>query len=243
MAYTVAQAEVDVFPNAQGFGEKLRAQINADAERIGQEAGDKIGDGIRERVRIALERLPDAGIDLDLDTAGATAEVDAFLVDTRAKAALAGDDAGRELGTKMADGAGNGFKARSALIGTAVGLGLAAGAPLAIAGAGVLFGGIAAVIVHNNEDVAVRQRSSAARSRTLTAASRRQTVVPMLTSAMGQVQRAAVALAPAVGEVFKNLGPAIQGVTDGVIGWCVTRCPVWRLRCSRAPPCSRVSPR
>lgn len=213
MAYTVAQAEVDVLPNARGFGEKLRALIVPEAERIGREAGDKIGDSIRDRVRVALERLPDANIDLDLDTTGATAEVDAFLADTKVKAAAAGDDAGRSLGDNMAGG----FRARSALIGTAVGLGLAAGAPLAVAGAGVLFGGLAAVILHNNEDV---QRSATALGTSVSQAygSVATNVVPMLTSALGQIQRAAVSLAPAIGQVFNNLGPAIQGVTDGVIG-------------------------
>jgi hypothetical protein len=212
MAYNVAQAEVTVVPDARGFGTELRAQIAAEADRIGREAGNEIAEGIRERVRVGLADLPDAHIDLDVDTTGARAQVDEFVASTRAKAKVGGTNAGRDLANGVADG----ISARSALIGSAIGLGIIAGGPIAVAAVGTVFTGLAAVIVHNQENVA----NAAAKLGTQVSdaySNVAQVAVPYLVKALDTVRAAAVEMAPQVGQLFKNLGPAVDGLTNGVV--------------------------
>jgi hypothetical protein len=210
MAYTVAQAEVTVLPDAKNFGKDLRAQISPEAEKIGRDIGDKLVRGIRERL---AEAHPDVKVDADTDPADR--KVDEFLAKMRAKAALAGDDAGKKLGRNMADSAGKEFNGRGALIGTAIAGGLIAGGPILVAAAGALFGGVAAVILHNNAEVAAAA-SGMAHAVTAEYTQVAQVAVPFLVKALGDIKAAALEMAPAVGSIFTHLQPAVDGLVGGV---------------------------
>jgi hypothetical protein len=206
VAYTVAEAEVTVSPNAKNFGTDLRAAVLPEADRVGREAGDRIASGMRER----LATLPD--VNIGVDTTKASAQVDKFIAETKTKSIAGGRAAGASLGDGMAEG----FSARGALLGSAIALGIAAAGPAVVAATGVLFGGIAAVILHNQEDVASAAAGLGhAVSDSYTEVA--QVAVPFLVKALDQVKTAALSMAPAVGEIFSNLQPAIDGVTTGVL--------------------------
>lgn len=304
MAYNVAQAEVTVLPNAENFGERLKAQIGAQADVVGRQVGEQIGEQIREKVRkglgegldvpvgkpteqgaraggafgdafrnrlkAALATLPDIkldadassaqnrlagirtqlaelsdkriGVDIDataalarlellrerlgklttdadirirVDSRAASLELDKFAAEMKAKAELAGATTGETLGKnveKSADGRG-----RGKLIAAAIGLGLAAGGPLIVAAAGAALGGVAAVVLRNQEDVENAWNGMARDVRSAYKGVANE-AIPELTQAINKIRNAAIESAPAIKELFGSLGPAIQGVTDGVLG-------------------------
>lgn len=185
MAYTVAEAEVTVTPDARNFGRDLRAQITPEMDAAGKDAGQRISKELGNETK---RRVPD-------------------IARTN----------GRDLGERLAKEAGDGFQARGALIGSAIAAGLMAGAPLLIAAAGVVFGGVAAIVLHNQENVA-NAASDMGERVTLAYKHVADDAAPFLVKALDDIGAAAVGMAPMVESVFTHLGPAIDGVTQGVIG-------------------------
>ncbi|MCU1614711.1 MAG: hypothetical protein JWO98_2251, partial [Frankiales bacterium] len=210
MAYNVGEVEVSVFPNAERFNEILGAKLTPRARGIGRDMGDQMADGIRERLAVLGD------VNLGVDTTKANLEVDKFLAETKAKAALAGDDAGKKLGSNLAGSAASSARGGSPLIMAAIAGGLLAGGPLLIGAAGVVFGGLAALILHNQQNVA-NAASGMAHAVTAEYTKVAQVAVPFLVKALDDVKASAMSMSGAVGEVFSNLGPAVDGVTHGVL--------------------------
>lgn len=214
MAYTVAQAEVTVTPNARNFGEDLKAVIGPQADAIGREAGDRIGKQIQERVRLALAELPDAKIGVDTKASGA--EVDRFVRDVDSKVKTGVRKTGDDSGGLMAEGFRLSFLRNSPLIAAAVAGGLIAGAPLVIAAGGVLMGGLAAAIQRNNPQI---QAATASVVSQFSGQFKRVTeeTVPFLQQALLQVAASARSLADQAAPAFAALGGPIQNLTNGVL--------------------------
>jgi hypothetical protein len=68
-------------------------------------------------------------IRIKVDTASASAEIDRFLAETRAKSEVASEETGNKNGDLLAQGMRNSLMRNSPLIAAAVGAGLAFGAP------------------------------------------------------------------------------------------------------------------
>jgi hypothetical protein len=110
MAYNVAQAEVTVTPDARGFGNELRAQIAAEADRSAARSATH-----RERP-CASGCWPGrpAGRQRGRGHHRRRAKVDEFLAKTKAKAAAGRRRRRQGLGKNMADGPEGDRPARSA---------------------------------------------------------------------------------------------------------------------------------
>jgi len=63
---SVGSVSIDVVPNVQGFGQRIRRQIVPQARQIGQQIGQQIGRQISEETRRNLD-----GVRLDIDTTAA----------------------------------------------------------------------------------------------------------------------------------------------------------------------------
>lgn len=212
MAYTVAEAEVIVLPNADNFGELAKAQIGPQADAIGRDAGDRIGRQIQERVRVALAELPDAKIGVDVDQT----RLDGALADVKAKADVAGTDAGRSMGRKLGDGASQGASGSGGLIAAAIGAGLIAGGPVVAAAAGALFAGIA--VVSDKSQVNVHNAAVGMANDVMTEFKQAgQVAAPFLVNAIDQVDAALAGMRGEFTQAFGELQPVIDGVTHGVI--------------------------
>ena len=72
--YTAGVAKIEIRPNLAGFKKRLEAEL----ERINQEYGVKINPDLsdfREQLRSELANLPSADIEVDADTAAASAKI------------------------------------------------------------------------------------------------------------------------------------------------------------------------
>ena len=102
------------------------------------------------------------------------------------------------------------------MIATAVAGGLIAGAPLAIAGAGVLFAGVAAVAEKSNAELKAAT-TAAGQSISAVFAQAAQVTVPMFVSALGRISSAVQQLEPQLHSAFSALGGPIDSLTTGVL--------------------------
>jgi hypothetical protein len=220
VAYTVAEAEVRVLPNADNFGEDLKAEILPKADSIGREAGDRIGKGIQERVRLALKDLPDAKVGVDLDQA----KLDTELAELRAKLDAAGDGAGRSMGQKIGQGAADGARGGSPLIMAAIAGGLIAGGPLVIAAAGTVMGGIAAAIVHSAPEIE-GATTSLLNAFNLDFKQAAEITIPYFVQALGTIKDSAAGLADQAAPAFAALDKPIQSLTQGVVSLATNAMP------------------
>jgi len=210
MAYTVAQAEVLVLPNAENFGKTLEAQIGAQADEIGRKAGDRIGKEMRERIKVALAELPDA--ELGLDIGKAEAELARFNERAKVTARAGGTKAGQSMGDGMAEG----ISGRGALIGSAIAGALMVGGPLIVGAMGVVMAGIAGVIVHNVPAVetAAARAGEAFKAPFMEAA---QSTVPAFVQALDTVGAHAEGMAHLAAPAFMAMQQPIQILTRGVL--------------------------
>jgi hypothetical protein len=124
---------------------------------------------------------------------------------------------GTQFGTDFSNATTQQTSNMSPLIAAAIAGGLALGGPAIVGAAGVAAAGITAVFLRNQQEVAASAKSmfeqvKASYSGIADAA------IPELTLALGKLQGAAINLAPQMRDLFNNVGPAIQGVTDGIIG-------------------------
>ena len=206
MAYTVGEVEVDVLPNAQEFNSRLAATLNPAVARLGQDIGDKLADDIAQGVRRGVER---AKLDLDSLTGGdVKVQVDADT--TRARAEI--DSLNKDVKASVTANA----RGMSPLIAAGIAGGLLAGAPLVLAAAGLLFGGIAAAAVHSNAGVQAEfAHTGDMIEQTLTHAA--QVTVPMFETALRRIGDAAVVLGPQFHAAFAALGAPIDSLTSGLI--------------------------
>jgi hypothetical protein len=209
---SVGSVTVDVLPDAERFNERLSAKLNPAAVRAGQEYGRRFVKGLR--AELAGANNPD--VNIGVDTGRASAEVDAFLIKTKAKANAASAEMGDSNGSLLATGMRNSFMRNSPLIAAAVGGGLALGAPLVAAGAVAMFGGIAAVAVHSQQQV---HDAAAALSNDFmnTMRSAAAGTVPFFVDAMGQIDRLIVSIGPQLQDMFNSLGPPIHDLTAGIV--------------------------
>ena len=75
MTAIVGSAAVSIVPSMLGFAERVRAAILPEADRIGQDFGAAIGRNARERLALEMRNLPDAHVNVDLDTGDAQAKL------------------------------------------------------------------------------------------------------------------------------------------------------------------------
>ncbi|MCW2898495.1 MAG: LigA protein [Streptosporangiaceae bacterium] len=207
MAYTVGEVEVNVFPNARGWDTRLSQELNPRAEVIGREVGDRIAEGIRTRMGSVGD------VRIGVDTAAARAELDRFIAEMRARLVLAGQQGGNQLGQGVANGASQ----ASPLIAAAIAGALAAGAPVATAAAGTVFGAIAALAVHSQEQIQTAYADMTAQV-TTSVKSAAEVTVPFFVDAMGRIGLAVQQLQPQLASAFTSLQGPIASVTTGVIG-------------------------
>ena len=80
--YTAGVAKIEIRPNLAGFKKRLEAEL----ERINQEYGVKINPDLsdfREQLRSELANLPSADVEVDADTAAASAKIDKLGADDK----------------------------------------------------------------------------------------------------------------------------------------------------------------
>lgn len=94
-------------------------------------------------------RTASASVQVKVDTAAASAQIDKFLADTEVKSEVAGDKVGKNLTDAAAKSAGG----ASPMIVSAIVGGLIAGGPAVAAASVLLFGGISAYAAKSNADV------------------------------------------------------------------------------------------
>jgi hypothetical protein len=207
----VGSVEVSVVPVARTFDRDLAAQLNPAAKKAGEQAGQDWSSSVQERVR----RNPPK-VDMPTpDRKKSDAEVDRFLRDFNAKMKREYDQTGQDSGSALANGMRLSFLRNSPLIAAAVGGGLIAGAPLAIAGAGVLFGGIAAVAVKNNAQVHAAAADMANQVMGVFKDTA-QVTVPMFVGALQSIGTTFQNLKPQFAAAFSALGGPIGSMTAGI---------------------------
>jgi SLT domain-containing protein len=207
----VGSVTATVVPDATNFFRDLSAKLNPRAAQFGDDLGKRIAESAQARLKAANPTL-----NVDADTRGASQQVDRFIAETSAKTRAAAGKTGEENGSLLAQGMRNGIMRNSPLIAAAVAGGLMAGAPVGVAAAGVLFGGIAAVAVHSNAQVKAAtadMTNSVMRSFKDTA----QVTIPWFTASLERLGAAADRLRPQLGQAFSALEGPLDSLTTGFI--------------------------
>lgn len=126
------------------------------------------------------------------------------------------DRIGRDSGGKLAQGMRQGFIRNSPLIVAGVGAALAAGAPVALAGATTLFGGIGAVAAA--QSVAVRSAwTSLGREIRDGAVADAAVLIPTYVRMADQIGAAFQRMRPQLRDAFEAAGPQIDSFTDSLV--------------------------
>lgn len=126
-------------------------------------------------------------------------------------------DSGEKSGGLLAQGIRSGFIRNSPLIAAAVGAGLAAGAPVALAGAGVLFGGIGAIAAAQSTQVRGAW-SQLGRDIRNDAIQDSAVLVPVYVEMADKIGAAFQRMRPEIRDAFEAAAPQIERFTDGLTG-------------------------
>jgi len=90
----VGSVAVGIVPSAQGFAERIRAEVVPSADAAGNEWGDIFAERIREKMRGALRESGEATIDVNVNSAKARTEIEALKKSAGDSGGAAGDNFG-----------------------------------------------------------------------------------------------------------------------------------------------------
>lgn len=196
MVDEVAQAMGGVADTAAREG-KAAGEAFADGIGTGSDGADRMVLDVHGKLQDAVPDIERAGEELGKAT---------------------GDGAergGHDAGGKLAQGIEQGFIRNSPMIVAAVAGALTLGAPAVIAGAGLMFAGVAAVALKSNADVA-KSWSNLGGELKAGAAQDAAVLVPTFQAMAAQIGDAYEKLRPQMREAFADTRPLIDDVTDGV---------------------------
>lgn len=183
----------------------LPAELNNDVDAAGRDAGTRLGKSLGDGAdggAVGRRVAQDVGDALDPEM----------------------DRRGNDSGDKLSQGMQLAMVRNSPMIAAAVGGALIAGAPVVLAGAGVLFAGIAAAAVHSNDQVQ-SAFDNLKNTITTTFTNAAAVTVPMFVNAMSRISDAVVELGPQFSVAFQALGPIIDSLTTGIINMAENAMP------------------
>lgn len=126
------------------------------------------------------------------------------------------DEEGRKAGGKLSQGINQGLIRNSPLIVAGIGAALSAGAPVMLAAAGTLFGGLGAVAAAQTSEVRAAWTDLGHDVRD-GAVSDAAVLVPVYTEMAGQIGSAFERMRPQLREAFADSAPLIQSFSGGII--------------------------
>lgn len=203
--FKIADAYVDVHVDRDGLRDDIRrmpADVGPDVDRAGGKIGERLGAGL---VRDARGKIRNARGQFASDAEIALAGLDPVA-----------EKRGRESGSKVAQGFRQSFIRNSPLIVAAIGGALAAGAPVMLASASVLFGGIGAVVAAQSDSV--RQAWLGLWNEIKRASQNDVAVlVPVFERMAGKIASGFQRMRPEIQDAFAGVAPQIDTFTDSLI--------------------------